>query len=113
MYTLLIPTPTAQFPKVIPINLSSIQLRLLLNQLIMSPSDKVTGCFMYVADKRPVLAFHNAGDALAFQKGFHGAEIYNNKTHVFLPTPHGLEFVCGGKNGETAYGMHLSSFSQF
>jgi len=73
----------------------------------MSPSDKVIGSFIYVADKRPVLAFNSAADALAFQKGFKGAEIYSNNTHVFLPTPYGLEFVRGGKNGETAYGICL------
>jgi hypothetical protein len=73
----------------------------------MCPADKVTGSFIYVADKRPVLAFNSPGDALAFQKNFIGAEIYNNKKHVFLPTPHGLEFVSGGKNGETAYGTQI------
>jgi len=74
----------------------------------MSPADKVIASYLYVADKRPVLAFNTAEETLAFQKTFKGAEIYGNKTHVFLPTPHGLEFVRGGKNGETAYGMYLS-----
>jgi len=76
----------------------------------MSPADKVKGSFFYAADKRPLLTFENPEEALAFQKVFKDAEIYGNKTHAFLPTPHGLEFVRGGKNGETAYSMYQSSF---
>lgn len=74
----------------------------------MSTAEKVAGSVFYVADKRPVIAFNTKEDALAFQKSFSGAEIYGNKTHVFLPTPYGLEFVRGGMKGETAYGKHLS-----
>ena len=74
----------------------------------MGPSEKVAGSFFYVADKRPVLAFHTPEEALAFKMGFPGAEIYDNKTHVFLPTPYGLEFVRGAQKGETAYGEQLS-----
>jgi hypothetical protein len=67
-------------------------------------SDKVIHSFLYVADKRPVLAFADHQDAVDFSKVVQSAEIYGNKDHVFLPTPHGLEFVRGGKKGETAYG---------
>jgi hypothetical protein len=74
----------------------------------MAASETVAGSFFYVADKRPVLAFSTADEAEAFKKGFPGAEIYGNKTHVFLPTPHGIEFVRGAQKGETAYGKHLS-----
>jgi hypothetical protein len=69
----------------------------------MSAAEKIAHSFFYVADKRPVLAFNTPEEAIAFQKGFSGAEIYDNKTHVFLPTPYGLEFVRGGQKGETAY----------
>lgn len=74
----------------------------------MSAADKVSGSFFYVADKRPVIAFNTPEEALAFRKSFTGAEIYGVKTHVFLPTPYGLEFVRGAQKGETAYGKHLS-----
>lgn len=74
----------------------------------MCPAEKVVGSFIYIADKRPVLAFKTPEEALEFHKLFKGSDIYHNKNHVFLPTPHGLEFVRGGQNGETAYGMHLS-----
>ena len=69
----------------------------------MVAADKVSGSYFYVADKRPVIGFYTPEEALAFQEGFKGAEIYGNKTHVFLPTPVGLHFVRGAKNGETAY----------
>ena len=71
-------------------------------------SDKVSSSYFYVADKRPVVGFHNADEALAFQKVFSGAEVHGNKKHVFLPTPVGLEFVRGAQNGETAYGKDPS-----
>jgi hypothetical protein len=74
----------------------------------MGLADKVAGSFFYVADKRPVIAFHTPEEAAEFQKNFAGAEIYGNKTHVFLPTPYGLEFVRGGQGGETAYSKHHS-----
>jgi len=74
----------------------------------MGLADKVAGSFFYVADKRPVLAFNTAEEAQAFHKGFSGSEIYGNKTHVFLPTPYGLEFVRGAQKGETAYSKHRS-----
>ena len=79
----------------------------------MGLSDKVKGSFFYVADKRPVLAFNTPEEALEFQKGIRGAEIYGIKTHVFLPTPYGLEFVRGGEKGETAYSEHLSPLTHF
>lgn len=69
----------------------------------MSPQ-AVTSCFLYVADRRPVLVFENEIDAAAFAKGYHGATIYHAKTHVFIPAPLGLELVQGGPNGETAFG---------
>lgn len=78
----------------------------------MAPAAKVTGSFLYVADKRPVFAFATPEEAQAFEKSFKGAEMYGNKTHVFLPTPHGLEFVRGGSNGETAYGTSIVSVSE-
>ena len=74
----------------------------------MTSTEQVSGSFFYVADKRPVLAFKTPEDAHNFQKSFSGAEIYGNKTHVFLPTPYGLEFVRGGQKGESAYGKHLA-----
>lgn len=70
----------------------------------MAASGKVVGSFFYVADKRPVIVFETAEEAQAFEKSFKGAEIYTQPDHVFLPTPHGLEFVRGGSKGETAYG---------
>jgi hypothetical protein len=73
----------------------------------MSPSNKVIQSFLYVPDKRPVVVFDTPEDALAFEKGFKGAEIYSNKQYAFLPTPLGLELVRGGSNGETAYGIYL------
>ena len=77
----------------------------------MSPSSKVSASFFYVADKRPVIVFNVPEDAIALQKSFNGAEVYHNKTHVFLPTPHGLEFVRGGSKGETAYGKPSCGFA--
>ena len=74
----------------------------------MSSADKIAGSFFYVADKRPVIAFKTDEDAHTFQKSFSGAEIYGVKTHVFLPTPYGLEFVRGGHKGETAYSKCIS-----
>ena len=71
----------------------------------MAKADKATQSFFYVADKSPVLVFTSGEDAQEFAKSFKGAEIYGNKLHVFLPTPNGLEYVRGGKGGETAYGM--------
>ena len=73
-------------------------------------SQQVIHSFLYVADKQPVLAFADSQSALDFAKAVKDSEIYGNKTHVFLPPPHGLEFVRGGKNGETAYSIaNLSS----
>ena len=77
----------------------------------MSPADKVKGAYFYVADKRPLITFDTAEETLEFQKAVKDAEIYANKTHAFLPTPHGLEFVRGGTGGETAYGMHSRPIS--
>lgn len=74
----------------------------------MAPASKVVGSFLYVADKRPVLAFATPEEAQVFEKSFKGAEIYGNKTHVFLPTPHGLELVRGAERGETAFGRNSS-----
>jgi len=77
----------------------------------MSAASKVTASFFYVADKRPVIVFSLPEDAILLQKSFNGAEVYHNKTHVFLPTPHGLEFVRGGSKGETAYGKQGHGFA--
>jgi len=74
----------------------------------MAPVAEVAASFFYVADKRPVIVFADASDAVALQKSFSGSEVYHNKTHVFLPTPHGLEFVRGGSKGETAYGTQCT-----
>lgn len=76
----------------------------------MALAKTVSKSFIYVADKRPVLVFGDEAQAQQFKGAFRGAEIYGNKTHVFLPTPHGLELVCGGQNnGETAYLFHDGS----
>jgi hypothetical protein len=69
----------------------------------MAGAAKVIRSFVYIADKHPVLVFENEKDAHEFEKIFKGAEIYGQKSHVFLPTPHGLDFVTGGKGGEMAY----------
>jgi hypothetical protein len=74
-----------------------------LTPITMAGAAKVVRSFVYIADKRPILVFENEKDALEFEKIFRGAEIYGQKTHVFLPTPHGLDFVTGGKAGEMAY----------
>jgi NADH pyrophosphatase NudC (nudix superfamily) len=71
----------------------------------MALAGQVSKSFLYVAEKRPVLVFEDEAQARKLRDAFSGAEIYGNKTHVFLPTPHGLELVCSG-NGETAYGNH-------
>lgn len=70
----------------------------------MSPADKVVQSIFSVADKRPMLDFNYESDAEECAKKIGGAEIYDNKLQVVLPTPHGLELVCGSKNGETAFG---------
>jgi len=70
-------------------------------------ADQITESYFYVADNRPVVVFINQKDAITFAKDFKGAEIYDNSTRVYLPTPQGLEYVRGGKRGETAYGKHI------
>jgi hypothetical protein len=70
----------------------------------MANSGKITHACLYITDKRPVLIFEDEDQAKEFQKGFSGAEIHSCKTHVFLPTPHGLLFVRGGAEGEMGFG---------
>jgi hypothetical protein len=69
----------------------------------MSAAEQVTQAFLHVPDKRPVLVFEHEDSAAAFAKQYPGAEIYSHKTHVFLPTPFGLELVLGGPDGKTAF----------
>jgi hypothetical protein len=73
------------------------------SETIMSKADQVIHAFLHVPDKRPVLVFSHDDGAAAFVKQYPGAEVYHHKTHVFLPTPYGLELVLGGPNGETAF----------
>jgi hypothetical protein len=59
--------------------------------------------FFNITDKRPVLVFEDEDKAQDLKKSFCGADLSGNKNHVILPTPSGLERVCGAQNGETAY----------
>jgi hypothetical protein len=70
----------------------------------MSPSKKIVHAFLYVPDKCPVFVFEDEAEASKFHDLVKGAEFHTSKTHVFLPTPHGLELVRGGKEDATAFG---------
>jgi len=74
----------------------------------MYPKPLVVRSFLYVEDNRPVLVFDTTQHAEAFKNAFQGAEIYDHKEHVFLPTPKGLVLVYGANSGETAYMFHTS-----
>jgi hypothetical protein len=79
----------------------------------MAQSDSVTRCFFDITNQRPVLCFEDEGKARKFKEAFDGAELLGNKKSVALPTPHGLELICGAQTGETAYGKGLSSCTPY
>jgi hypothetical protein len=59
--------------------------------------------FLLIEDARPCLVFDTKENAANFAKAFDGkAQIYDQKTHVFLNKPKDLELVKAGPNGELA-----------
>jgi hypothetical protein len=64
----------------------------------------VISSFVYVEDNRIVLAFDTPVNAEAFSKSYSGrAEIFDNKTHVFLQKPKGLTIVRGTLDGQLGF----------
>jgi hypothetical protein len=70
----------------------------------------VTTSFLLVEDSCPCLAFDIKENVAAFVKAFDGrAEIYTQKTYVFLNKPKDLELVKASPNGEMSYVFKLSN----
>jgi hypothetical protein len=73
---------------------------------------KVPLSFLYIEDSNPVLVFADPTEAKNFCKSYHGAQIYGDPNHVFVPKPHGLEAVRAAKHGELAYLFHYAKQAQ-